>query len=174
MSAPQTSPQGAAVGDFVISRVLNAPRELVWKSWTEVERLKQWWGPKGFKVVHAALDLRPNGAFHYGMTSPDGHDMWGKFTFREISAPSRLVFLSSFSDPDGNITRAPFPGLQWPLKMLTTVTLAECDGKTELTIRAAAFEATPEEQKTFDGFHDSMRGGWGGTLDILSDYLVKA
>jgi uncharacterized protein YndB with AHSA1/START domain len=162
------------VGDFVATRVLNAPRDLVWKSWTEVERLKQWWGPKGFKVFHAELDLRPGGTFHYGMKSPDGHDMWGKFTYREIAAPARLVFISSFSDPQGNIARAPFPGLTWPLQTLSTVSLAERDGKTELTVRGAALEASAEEQATFDGMHESMRGGWGGTFDQLTDYLAKA
>src|SRR4029078_1116222 len=96
----------APVADFVTSRVVAAPRDLVWKAWTEVERMKQWWGPKGFKVFHANLDLRPGGEFHYGMKSPDGHDMWGKFVFREISAPSRLVVLSSFFARDASGARA--------------------------------------------------------------------
>jgi len=164
----------APVADFVTSRVVAAPRDLVWKAWTEVERMKQWWGPKGFKVFHANLDLRPGGEFHYGMKSPDGHDMWGKFVFREISAPSRLVFLSSFSDPEANVTRAPFPGREWPLRMLSTITFAERDGKTEITVRWAPFEATAEEQASFDGMRDSMTGGWGGTFDQLGDYLSKA
>ena len=161
------------VGDFVATRIVAAPRDLVWKSWTEVDRMKQWWGPKGFKVFHATLDLRPGGTFHYGMKSPDGHDMWGKFVFREITPPSRLVLMSSFSDPQGDITRAPFPGLQWPLRMLSIITFAELGVKTEVSVRWSPHEATAEEQATFDGMHDSMRQGWGGTFDQLADYLAK-
>ena len=161
-------------GEFTTTHIFDAPRDLVWRSWTEVDRMKQWWGPKGFKVFHAALDLRPGGTFHYGMKSPDGHDMWGKFVYREITPQSRLVFLSSFSDPEGNITSAPFPGRKWPLRMLSTITFAEVGAKTEVTVRWAPHEATAEEQATFDEMRDSMQQGWGGTFDQFADYLAKS
>lgn len=170
-SAPKAQ---SNVGDFVTTRIVNAPRDLVWKSWTELDRIKQWWGPKGFKVFHAALDLRPNGTFHYGIKSPDGHDMWGKFVYREITPPSRLVFISSFSDPEGNVTRAPFPDRPWPLRMLSTITFAEIGAKTEVSVRWAPYEATAEEQTSFDGMRDSMQQGWSGTFDQFADYLAKA
>src|ERR1041385_1556257 len=77
----------AAVKEFVISRVFDAPRDLVWKAFTECEHLMHWWGPKGFKMVSCKMDFRPGGIFHYCLESPDGQKMWGKFIYREIKAP---------------------------------------------------------------------------------------
>lgn len=159
--------------EFVLSRTFDAPLELVWKAHTEVEHLKQWWGPQGFTMLSCTLDLRPGGRFHYGMQSPDGqHEMWGKFEFREIVPMEKLSYTVSFSDKDGNTTRAPFSE-NWPLEVLNTLTLTELDGKTVLTLRGAPVNATEEEYKQFVDFHDSMRQGYGGTLDQLAQHLVK-
>ena len=158
---------------FVISRVFDATREIVWKAWTEAEHLKHWWGPKGFTVVHSKIDLRPGGVFHYGMRSPDGRDMWGKFVFREIVKPERLVFVNSFSDEKGNVTRHPMH-LAWPLEMLSTITFTEQAGKTTVTVRWLPLNATVEERKTFEDGRPSMQQGWTGTMDKLDDYLAKA
>jgi uncharacterized protein YndB with AHSA1/START domain len=164
----------AAERDFVISRVFDAPRELVWKAFTDPERMKHWWGPKGFTVIASKMDLRPGGIYHYGMKAPDGSPMWGKFVFREVAAPERMVFINSFSDEGGGISRHPMAPT-WPLEMLSTFTFEEePGGKTKLTIRWAPHNATSEEQKTFDASHDNMRQGWGGTLDQLAAYLAKA
>ena len=84
--------------DFVISRVLDAPRALVWQCFTDPERMKHWWGPKGFKVIASNMDLRVGGTYHYGMTAPDGSPMWGLFTYREIVPQEKLGFVNSFSD----------------------------------------------------------------------------
>jgi uncharacterized protein YndB with AHSA1/START domain len=160
--------------DFVISRVLDAPRNLVWKAFTEPERMRQWWGPKGFTVFAFKMDLGPGGTYHYGMKAPDGTPMWGKFVFREIAPPERMVFVNSFSDEAGRTTRHPLH-LSWPLEMLTKFAFEEQPGgKTRFTTRSQALNATAEEQNTFDTNHDSMRQGWTGTLDRLSDYLAKA
>jgi uncharacterized protein YndB with AHSA1/START domain len=160
--------------DFVLSRVLDAPRDLVWKAFTDPERMKQWWGPKGFSVIHWNMDLRPGGFYHYGMTSPTGQPMWGKFRYREIVPPQRMVLINSFSDEAGGITRHPMAPT-WPLEMLSTFTFdEEAGGKTRVTIRWQANNATAEEQATFDAGHDSMRGGWGGTFDQLAAYLATA
>ena len=101
---------------FVISRVFNAPRERVWQAWTEVERLKQWFSPKGFTVIAAKMDFRPGGFYHYGMRTPNGQEMWGKWVFREIVAPERIVLVNSFSDAAGNLTRHPMAPT-WPREM---------------------------------------------------------
>src|SRR5437899_7660320 len=90
--------------ELLVTRTFDAPRELVFKAWTEPERLAQWWGPKGFTMKKVSVDLRPGGVFHYGMTSPDGHEMWGRFVYREITPPERLIFVNSFSDEDAGIT----------------------------------------------------------------------
>jgi len=160
--------------DFVISRVFDAPRDLVWKAFTEPERMKQWWGPKGFKVVAAKLDLRPGGSYHYGMKSPDGMTMWGKFIYREVVPNERLVLINSFSDEVGGITRHPMSPT-WPLELLSVFTFEDAPGgKTRFTIRWSAHNASAEERKTFDTSHDSMNQGWGGTLDQLAAYLKTA
>jgi uncharacterized protein YndB with AHSA1/START domain len=158
---------------FVISRVFNAPREQVWKAWTEPERLKQWWGPKGFSVHTCKVDLRPGGVFLYGMKAPDGADMWGKFVYRKIEAPRRLEFIVSFSDPKGGVTRHPAsPG--WPREILSTVSFDDQGGKTKVTVQWSPHNATEEERKTFEEGRASMQQGWGGTLDQLTAYLPKS
>ena len=157
---------------FVTSRVFDAPRERVWKSWTEAERLKQWWGPAGFKVHTCKVDLRPGGTFLYGMRAPDGSDMWGKFTYREIQAPKKLVFIVSFSDPQGGVTRHPMSP-DWPLEMLSAVSFDEQPGgRTKVTVQWLPGDASSElERKTFDEGRDGMKQGWGGTMDQLAGYL---
>ena len=159
--------------EFVITRVFDAPRDLVWKAFTDPEHMKHWWGPKGFTVKVSKMDLRPGGVYHYCLRSPDGQDMWGKFVYREIDAPKRIVFVNSFSDEQGNLTRHPLSPT-WPLEMLSTVTFAEHEGRTTLTVQWVPLNATESERKTFDTSHDSMQQGWTGTLDQLAAYLSKA
>lgn len=160
--------------DFVMSRVFDVPRDLLWKCFTEPERMKQWWGPKGFKVLSVKMDLRPGGSYHYGMQSPDGHAMWGKFVFREVIPQERLVFINSFSDEKGGITRHP-GNENWPLELLSSFTFEDMpDGKTKFTVRWAPHNANEEERKSFDTNRDSMRQGWGGTMDKLEAYLTRA
>jgi uncharacterized protein YndB with AHSA1/START domain len=158
---------------FVISREFDAPRDLVWKSWTEAQRLKQWWGPKGFVVHTSKVDLRPGGMFHYGMSAPDGTDMWGRFLYREIDPPARLEFIVSFSDPDGGITRHPGHP-QWPLQMLSKVTFQETAGRTRVAVQWEAYEATEQERQTFQEGMASMQQGWTGTFEQFDDYLAQA
>jgi uncharacterized protein YndB with AHSA1/START domain len=157
---------------FIISRTFNAPRDLVWKAWTEREHM-QWWGPKGVSIHHAKLDLRPGGTFHYGMKTPEGREMWGKWVIREIVKPERLVFVNSFSDADGGLTRHPMSP-HWPLELLSTVTFVAQGDKTLLTIQWLPLNATDIERKTFDEGHESMKNVWGGTLDRLTEHLAKA
>lgn len=158
---------------FVVSREFEAPRDLVWKVWTDVEHLKKWWGPKGFVITSSRLDLRPGGLFHYCMRTPAGEDWWGRFVFKEVSAPHRLVWINSFSDENGGISRHPL-GPTWPIEMWTVVTFAERAGKTTVTINWNPYNANEEEAKTFDSGRQSMTGGWGGTLEQLAAYLSAA
>jgi len=133
--------------------------------------MKHWWGPKGFTSPVCKLDLRPGGTMHYCMRSPDGHEMWGKFSFREVVAPERLVYINSFSDAQGGLTRHPMSPT-WPLELLTTVLFEEQGGRTTVTIRWGLLpSATEPERKTFNDGHSSMQQGWTGTLDQLRAYL---
>jgi uncharacterized protein YndB with AHSA1/START domain len=160
--------------DFVTSRLFVAPRDLVWKCFTEPERMKAWFGPKGSVVVASKMDLRVGGTYHGAMRDESDRVMWAKFVYREIAAPERLVWVHSFSDEAGGLTRHPLSPT-WPLELLTTVTFAEePGGKTTVTLRWTPLNATPEEQKTFDAAHEGMRGGWSGSFDRLGDYLATA
>jgi len=158
-------------GDFLISRLVDAPREKVWRCWVEPERLAAWFGPKGFETIAANLDFRPGGTYHYGIRG-DGLDLWGKWTFREIDAPARLVFVSAFSDKDGGPGRHPMAPT-WPAQMLTTVDLAEVGPKTLITIRWSPLDATDTERQTFTDGMASMTQGWGGTFERLDAYLSE-
>jgi uncharacterized protein YndB with AHSA1/START domain len=143
-----------AYPELVLTRVLDAPRTLVFKAWTEPERLKRWWGPKGFTNPVCEVDVRPGGAMLIHMRAPDGvtHPMTG--VFQEIVPPERLSFTSSALDAKGN-----------PLfEVLTTVTLAEEGRKTKLTLRAKVTMATPGAAPHLAG----MEQGWSQTLDRLA------
>lgn len=159
--------------EFVISRTFNAPLKRVWKAWTDPEQMAKWWGPKGFKATVKMLDLKPGGIFHYSLSSPQGQEMWGRFVFREIVPDKRLVFINSFSDPEGGMTRHPLHE-DWPLQLTSTIIFAETDGKTTVTVRWAPYEASETERATFEAGRDSMQGGWTGTFDQLENYLAKA
>jgi uncharacterized protein YndB with AHSA1/START domain len=160
-------------GAFVLTRTFDAPRDLVFKAWTEPEHLMRWWGPKGCTMRSCQVDLRPGGVFHYGMRTPDGRDMWGKWVFREVVPPERLVFVASFSDEQGNVTRNPFAP-DWPLEVLSTLTFAEHEGRTTLTMHGVPLSATEAERRTFEANHEGMRKGWAGTLDQLAEHLAQA
>ena len=163
-----------AEDEFVIERTFDAPRALVWKAWTETERLAQWWGPKGCTIRVVKHELREGGIFHYAMEFQQGQDMWwGRFVYREIAEPERLVFVNSFSDEKGGLTRAPFKETI-PLEILITVTLDEEDGRTTLSLHGRPINATAEERKTYAGMFASMRQGFGGTFDQLAHYLAQA
>ena len=162
--------------EIVLERVFDAPRDLVFKAWTESERLALWWGPKGFKMLVAKLDLRPGGVFHYCMQAPEGSamggKMWGKFVYREIVSPARLVFVNSFSDEAGGLTRHPLAPI-WPLEVLNVLTFAEHQGKTTITLTGIPINVTEAEREIFKSWHKSMQQGFGGTLDQLEQYLAK-
>ncbi len=156
--------------EFIISRVLNASRELVFKMWAEAEHLNNWWGPVSLKLNVEKLEFKVGGTFLYSMTAPDGNKMFGKFIYKEIVPPSKLVFIDSFSDASEGITRHPFAPT-WPAETLTTIILTEENGKTKMTMTGVPINASDEEVKTFvDGF-SSMNEGWGGTFGQFENYL---
>jgi len=173
MSTSNEAATESAEREFTITRVFNAPRDLVWKAYTEAERLMQWWGPKGVTMRVAKMDLRPGGRFHYCYQMPDGNEMWGVFDYREVVAPERLVFTNAFSDAEGTIVRASFSA-EWPLEILNTQIFAEHESKTTITMRAVPYKATAAEHKIFEGAFASLQQGIKGTLDQLEAYLARA
>ncbi|HEX6179544.1 MAG TPA: SRPBCC domain-containing protein, partial [Thermoanaerobaculia bacterium] len=154
---------------FTISRWFDAPRELIFRVWTDEKHLAKWFGPKGSEVTHSKNDFRPGGTYHYCMRYGSG-DMWGRWVYREITPPSRLVYVSSFSDKDRTLQPAPFAE-EWPREMLATVTFEERDGGTNVTVHWLPINAGAAEWETFDNGRASMTGGWTGTFDKLDSYL---
>ena len=157
--------------DFIISRIYAASRELLFNAFTDPERLQHWWGPVGFSVVAAKMDLRPGGSYHFGLCGPDGEMMWGKFVYREIVPPQRLVWVHSFADAAGNVIKHPMSP-DWPLLMLATVTFDAHPQGTQLTLRFSALDASEDERNTFSVNFESMQQGWNGTFDRLESYLA--
>jgi len=157
---------------FVITRTFDAPRDLVFKVWTEAEHLKNWFGPKGATMIASRSDLRPGGMHHYGMTAADGMEVWGRWIYREIDPPKKLVFINSFSNPEGELGPRPFPG-DWPPELLTTVTFIEFEGKTTVSLEWTPIKPTEAEAEFFASMHESMNQGWGGTLDKLGEYVKE-
>lgn len=156
--------------ELIIVREFNAPRELVFDTFTKPEHLEKWWGPKGSKIEILTIDVKIGGHFLYQLTSPDGNSMYGKFVYREIVRPEKIVFVTSFADKKGNIVPAPFP-IKFPNEILNTWTLTEQKGKTTITLRGQAINGTEEERESFRNLFSSMEQGFGGTFDQLDEYL---
>src|SRR4030095_4620091 len=108
---------------FVISRMVPAPAERVWRAWTNPDELASWFGPKGYETIHAKLDFRVGGTYHYGMAG-GGMTVWGKWVFQEIEPPARFRVLMSFSDEQGGIGRHPLSP-NWPLNKRATVDMQD-------------------------------------------------
>jgi uncharacterized protein YndB with AHSA1/START domain len=158
---------------FLISRIFDAPRELVWKAWTEPERLAAWLGPKGAPVARVIrFELSAGGVFLSAMKTPDGSEMCAKFVYREVTPISRLVWVHSFADVNGNLARHPMSPT-WPLELLTKVTFADLADKTEITLDWVPLNANAAEIATFKDGKPSMQGGWTGSFDQLAEYLAR-
>lgn len=157
---------------FVISRHFDAPIERVFDAWAEIEQHAQWSGPKGSKVRIISGEIATGKHLHSFVEHPELPPMYAWCVYREINRPTRIVWEQSFADADGNITGAPFFP-HWPRSLLTEVDLVERDGGTELTLRWTPIEATPEAIEMFVAQMTSMKGGWGGSFDVLEAFLAS-
>lgn len=114
--------------EFVVERIFNAPKELVYKEFTQPEHLALWWAPRPYTIPVCKIDLRPNGVWHYCMRSPEGHEHWVKSVYQEVVEAERIVYTVVFADKDENPTgEAP--------EQLGTLTFTELNGKTKLSMR---------------------------------------
>ncbi len=156
---------------FRISHVFKAPRDRVWAAWTQPDLLARWFGPKGCETTMLDYDPRPGGAWFARMDMEGAPPMFGRFIFREVEAPNRLVWVHGFSDEAGNRIRAPFPGPPWPMEMLTTVTFADHAGGTWVTLDFTPLDASGEERDTFIANMEGMQAGWSGSFAQLEALL---
>ena len=166
-----------------IERIFDAPREKVWKAWTDPELVKKWWGPEGFSAPYAKIDFREGGMYTFAMHGPEGsewdRDMYSSGKYKEIvppdpSAPLRagkIVSTDYFSDKDGNLIKPSDEGqdASFPSEMTVTVTFEDLeDGRTKLTIHYPK----PESEEHFQAMIKSgMEEGWSSSLDKLEKAL---
>jgi uncharacterized protein YndB with AHSA1/START domain len=148
---------------LIVERVFDAPRDLVWKAWTDPEQLAKWWGPRGWATTNYKLELKPGGVWHYCMRGPEGAESWGKGVYREIVEPERLVYYDVFSDADGN-TVENMPG------MLITLEFADLGSKTQLT--STGEFATAEQLDSIIAM--GVVQGLSETWDRLEEFLADA
>jgi uncharacterized protein YndB with AHSA1/START domain len=170
MPDASNAPAASTQGELMITRVFDAPRELVWKAWTEPDRAMRWWGPAGFTSPHCEIDLRVGGKYLFAMQSPefnDGLPIWSTGVYREIVPLERLVCTDCFADENGNVVPATHYGMEgdFPLEMLVTVTFDDVGGKTRMTLR---HEGLPAEHR------EGANQGWGSSFDKLAEYLAGA
>jgi uncharacterized protein YndB with AHSA1/START domain len=146
----------AITNELLITRVFDAPRQLVFDAWTKPEHLARWQGaPEGFTVTFHDVDLRPGGAYRLCMRSPEGVDHWLQGVYREVAAPERLVFTHVWLDD----RKQPGP------ETVVTIMLADLGGKTELTLHQIGFKAVQSR--------DGHYSGWTSTLDRFHAYIVS-
>ncbi|MBG1233089.1 SRPBCC family protein [Aestuariivirga litoralis] len=170
--AAYVAPMADEKNMFVIERTYPVAQERLFQACTRVEEMKQWFAPPGMTVIKAEQNLKPGGTYHYGLAMPNGGEMWGKVTYTEITPHSRVVYLQSFSDRDGGITKHPMSPT-WPLEMVTQFEfIPEGPNSTKLKISWIYAGIDDEEGQTFRAAHASMSGGWTGTLDSLQKYLA--
>jgi len=153
--------------ELIITHIFDAPREAVWKAWSDPERLMRWWGPKTFTAPVCKVDFRVGGKYLFCMRSPDGQDYWSTGIYREILEPERIVCTDSFADAQGKVVPASHYGMSgdFPLEMQVTVTFEEHNGKTKLTLRHTGIP---------DGKMSDLTGqGWDESFDKLAESLPK-
>lgn len=152
----------------VITRIFNAPRDLVFEAWTDPEQLARWYAPNGCAILFRQLDARPGGAFHSCIRTPGGHECWCKGIYREVVIPERIVFTMAVSDANGNVVEPADVGMDpdWPRETVVTVTFVEHDGKTTLTLHQTVAESLAKRT----GAHPS----WIEMLEKLAGELTKA
>jgi uncharacterized protein YndB with AHSA1/START domain len=153
MAATANATSATAQHELVITRIFDAPRELVFRAWSKPEHMVRWLGPKNWTAPSCTMDFRPGGAYRACICSPEGKENWMRGVYREIVEPERLTFTFSW-EQEGELGR----------ENLVTITFAEQGRKTRMTFRQAFFESIETR--------DSHHGGWSESFDRLEQYLA--
>jgi uncharacterized protein YndB with AHSA1/START domain len=153
MAATDTA-TASAERELIITRIFHAPREFVFKAWTDPEHGKHWMGPRGFTATHQEGDVQPGGRWRLCLRRDDtGDELWQGGVYREAVEPERQVFTFAWDGENGHRGH----------ETLITLTFAEHEGKTKMTFRQGVFESI--EQR------DGHQGGWNSTFDRLEEYV---
>ena len=151
---------------LVLERIFDAPVELIWQMWTDPEHFKNWYGPTGFTVPVAEMDMRVGGKHLVCMASPDGSmKMWTTGTYTEIIPNQRLVYTDSPADENGNQVSPSSLGMPdgYPATTQVTVILEDLGGRTKMTVQHAGMPA-----------ESGAGAGWEQAFDKLADYVQSA
>ena len=143
--------------EIVISRVFDAPRDLVFKAWTQPDLMMRWLCPKDFTVLFAEVDLRVGGKWRSGMKSPDGNEYFMHGAYRVIVEPEMLVFTHAWEDGSGRLG---------PQTIVTVAFEEEASGQTRMHVHQAIFESRASR--------DGHQGGWNESFDRLEAWLEEA
>lgn len=161
-----------SIQPYSISRVLQAPRKLVFLANADVAHLARWTVPKGSTPLVGSGEVKAGSTYHYGSKSADGTETWGKATYREVTPFERIVHVQSFSDRSGATVPHPLAPT-WPLQMLATTTFEELGPKqTKMTITWEPLDADEAALATFDGARKGMDQGWAGYFAELEAHFV--
>ncbi len=154
---------------FVMEREFEAPRELVWKTWTEAEHLAHWYGPGVETVIHE-LNVAPGGVWLNEMRMSE-RSGYSKSVYTEVSAPARLVMLMSNTDANWNLASNPMMP-DWPATLLTVVTFEDLGGRTRMRLEWSPHEASAAEIACFANAVDNLGKGWGAGMELLAQLLA--
>lgn len=142
--------------ELVMTRMFDAPRELVFAAWTSSSHAMHWWGPKDHPATRLSMDARPRGKWRNCLTSTaTGKELWQGGVFREVVAPERLVFTFAWDQDNGE--RGP--------DTLVTVTFAEEGSGTRMIFRQTPFRSAANR--------DGHRGGWSSSFERLDEHLAN-
>lgn len=155
---------------YVLEREFDAPRELVWRAWTDPELLPRWYGPNVETIVHR-LELESGGLWLIEMKM-GVNSYYQRVEYTEVAPPERLVWLHSSSDADWNVIANPMMA-DWPRVLLTTVTFDEDGGRTRLRLTWVPHEASEAEVACFAGAIEGMGKGWEAGMGLLAELLAE-
>ena len=155
---------------YVLERVFDAPRALVWRTWTEPEFITRWYGPGVETVVHR-LDVKPGGLWLGEMKWGD-NSHYQRVEYTEVVEPEQLVWLHSVSDADWNVIANPMMP-NWPQVLLTTVTFEDAGAQTKMRLTWVPHQASEAEIACFAEALAGMDKGWAKGMEILADILAE-
>ncbi len=158
------------IPEYRLERIFEAPRELVWRAWTDPELLHRWYGP-GIETIIHKFDLKPGGSWLNEMKW-GGNSDFSKMVFQEVTPPSMLVWHHSSSDSDWNIITSPMMA-DWPRVLLTTVIFEDMGDRTNVRLTQVPIEATDAEIACFAAKMAGMDKGWGSGYAIMDELFVE-
>jgi len=156
--------------EYILDREFDAPRDMVWRAWTDPDLLQRWYGPGVETIIHE-FDLRPGGKWLNEMKWGE-NSMLSVVEFLEVTAPERLVWNHSSADADWNIAASPMMP-DWPRILLTTVTFEDLGPKTNVRLSQIPVDATEAEIACFTNMMDGMSKGWGTGYKIMDEMFAE-